>query len=234
MSCNTLTKTTVKDILLKIVKAWKYSKCNTPNSFATVSGNPSTYLNHTTFNKSTQDYKNGEFWARNWEQAGSDANTMCREFPAVLFEHVVKKRPDLCSDIECRTYAIDVISKYDCEECKGCNRTSDVVSCDTDDMLDFLFDTFLEFTLYCDDEGGKVWLHPIEGEPLGYESEEVTIRDYITAEPIESFEISLKGSNLIGWSLRFELCDCKEKKESEWNWGSNEVKKVGKVECDAC
>lgn len=230
MNCINLDKKTVKEIVRKVVMATPYTPCSTPNAFAFVSTVQG--LTSSNLGKTYKDYLAGDFWARDWVAAGANPDELKREFPLTLLEHSFAK---VREKEVCRTYALSVVDVYDCEECGECNRTQMQVSCDTMALLRVLLNEVLLFEKYADVEKDIIaWLPPHQAEQLGLIPYDEQISDYLKNENFEFFEIMERESNMVGWSVQFEICSCEELPKIEFNYNIENTALEGVTACDVC
>jgi hypothetical protein len=113
---------TLSAVLVKTLKAYPFTECNTPNSFGVIGNDDAFALSNWGLNM--RDYKKGFFWARAFEGNGANENDLKMQHPSVfLRQHRTRSRMN-DKGTECLTFELGVVDAYDCETCgENCNRT---------------------------------------------------------------------------------------------------------------
>jgi hypothetical protein len=223
----------VKNIALAIIKAWPYNACGMPKSFAQVDSK--TEANHPTFGRVYLDYKEGDFWAKDWVAGGALKSEMKKEYGALLVERQKAVANTVMSSTECTPYWFCFMDTPDCVNCPdGCKRNVSGI----DDMLLVWARTFIRefmrFGLY-EHDGDYYWLNPEMAAALGTNKLLIDIESFTTDAKLtfSNIRAGLKDdARACGFFIT--LCSCGEYIDDTFTYNSTDPAAQAQAGCATC
>lgn len=215
-------------ILCKIAKSYPYKSKGGIKCFTTIHDG-SVFINQSNNGKRIQDYKEGLFWAMDWEAAGANINNLKTEFPALAAEHKVSSIDNIRMDKVCDEIDLIIVDKYNCPKC-------DIVDLVKQRTQSTLLNVLRELSKYCEWSGIEdgnpytIWATQAEIVVLGLQATKKRKLSYTFNGEIKEFG---EGDHLIGYMATIKVCYCKTGWETfDYSKESNKV--VGSTSCESC
>lgn len=231
-----MTIDTLNTIFLQVVKDMKYNPGLQIDTYRLNDSNPD--LNHGAFGSTYDDYLDGTFWSRKFEQTfRGDINQFCGSYPVLMAEYRDATPDDLDECCFTVPFFFVVVDKIACEDCPPkITRNGQKTKTNALLMLRAFIKELKTYQYYEVDRDGTVTYEWLSTGRKAYEEDQGSILVYVDSLiadiGIEEIPLTEWGNFLDkrGWMARINFTICEEP-NIEFDYETPVIEGLANTEC---